>query len=346
MKKTIWALGAMAVMIMGMTSCSDPVSKGQQGKYDDESKQLGKDMTELLGIQLGEQDRVGLDNDQLAVLRTRLDSYHSENFDRDAFLNGFKKGLNMDTTDFAYLYGLREGMMVRAELDQMAYEFDVPLNVQDFIKSYSKAFNDTLTDDERQDIDKRMGDMQMTMMTRRQVVAEKRRAAQIAANDSIAKEYTKKLLAEGYKQSPSGLVYKIVKKGTGETAKLNDQVLVTYTGKHINGEEFDSNVGNPFEMSPADVVQGYREAMMMLGKGGKILIALPGKLAYGDKGEPRAGITPNEMLLFELEVHDITPAPAAENADDDNDIEAQRAYAQQYIQQLQAAQAAAQQAGK
>lgn len=45
----------------------------------------------------------------------------------------------------------------------------------------------------------------------------------------------------------------------------------------------------------------------MLGKGGKATLYIPGKLAYGVDGAPRAGIGPNAMLIFDIEVLDVNP---------------------------------------
>ncbi|MDE5631753.1 MAG: FKBP-type peptidyl-prolyl cis-trans isomerase, partial [Muribaculaceae bacterium] len=36
-------------------------------------------------------------------------------------------------------------------------------------------------------------------------------------------------------------------------------------------------------------------------------IYIPGELAYGPNGQPAAGIGPNEMLVFDVEVLDIDP---------------------------------------
>jgi len=341
MKKTLLSAGACAaVLMMGLASCSDPIAKESEDK---EAVQLGKDMTEILAVQLGDQDRLGLDNGQLPMLRTSFDEYHQEAFDRDAFMRGFKEGMQRDTTEYAYLYGLREGLMVREELDKMAEAYDIRIDYGKFMDEYAKAFTDTLSEEQYQKMQDKMQEMQVTLMTRRQAVQERKRQAQAEANDKAAKEHTAKLLKEGYTKAPSGLIYKVVKPGKGPKVQLNDQVLVNYTGKHINGKEFDSSNGNPVQMSPSGVIQGYRDAMMMLGKGGKILIALPGNLGYGKNGQPAAGIGPNEMLMFELEIVDVLPEEPAESQDpDDAELAQQRAYAQQVAQQMAQAQAAAQ----
>ena len=47
---------------------------------------------------------------------------------------------------------------------------------------------------------------------------------------------------------------------------------------------------------------------MQLAKGGKATLYIPGNLGYGVNGQPQAGIGPNEMLVFDVELIDINPA--------------------------------------
>lgn len=63
---------------------------------------------------------------------------------------------------------------------------------------------------------------------------------------------------------------------------------------------FDSSNGQPVVFSPAGVVPGFGEALCMMGAGSKMIVYIPGKLAYGVDG---AGdkIGPNETLIFEIE---------------------------------------------
>ena len=43
----------------------------------------------------------------------------------------------------------------------------------------------------------------------------------------------------------------------------------------------------------------------MLGKGGKAILYIPGKLGYGVQGQSYAGIGPNQTLVFEVEIVEI-----------------------------------------
>lgn len=109
---------------------------------------------------------------------------------------------------------------------------------------------------------------------------------------------------------PDGLRYEIVQPGTGAYPKPDDNVKVHYTGKLINGQVFDSSVerNQPAEFKLNEVIPGWTEGLQKINKGGKIKLYVPPQLAYGD--EPRPGIPPGSVLIFDVELLDINP-PAA-----------------------------------
>ncbi|MDE6109747.1 MAG: FKBP-type peptidyl-prolyl cis-trans isomerase [Muribaculaceae bacterium] len=107
------------------------------------------------------------------------------------------------------------------------------------------------------------------------------------------------------KTTESGLSYKIENAGDDAKITRRDLAQVKYTGLLVDGTVFDSNDNARF--SPAGVVAGFGEGLQMLGKGGKATFYIPGKLAYGVEGAPRAGIGPNAMLIFDVEILDVNP---------------------------------------
>jgi FKBP-type peptidyl-prolyl cis-trans isomerase len=111
---------------------------------------------------------------------------------------------------------------------------------------------------------------------------------------------------------PSGLRYEIVSPGLGSAPKPTDMVKVNYTGALIDGSVFDSSErqGKPIEFALDKVIPGWTEGLQKIGKGGKIKLFVPPNLGYGDDGRP--GIPPGSVLVFDVELLDITPAAAAE----------------------------------
>lgn len=104
------------------------------------------------------------------------------------------------------------------------------------------------------------------------------------------------------KESPTGLVYAIFDKGDNTNIERDTQATVRYRGLHADGSLFDEGTA---AFSPSMVIPGFGEGLMMLGKGGKALLRIPGDLGYGPNGVPQAGIEPNETLYFLVEIVDI-----------------------------------------
>ena len=110
---------------------------------------------------------------------------------------------------------------------------------------------------------------------------------------------------------PSGLRYEVLAAGTGPAPKPTETVKVHYTGTLLDGSVFDSSVqrGEPAEFPLDQVIPGWTEGIQKVSKGGKIKLYIPANLAYGDDGRP--GIPPASPLVFEVELLDIKPTPAA-----------------------------------
>jgi FKBP-type peptidyl-prolyl cis-trans isomerase len=109
---------------------------------------------------------------------------------------------------------------------------------------------------------------------------------------------------------PSGLRYQIMKPGAGDPPKPTDTVKVNYTGTLIDGTVFDSSdrLGKPLEIQLNNVIAGWTEGMQKIGKGGQIMLFVPPQLGYGDDGRP--GIPPGSVLVFKVDLLDITPGAA------------------------------------
>jgi peptidylprolyl isomerase len=111
-------------------------------------------------------------------------------------------------------------------------------------------------------------------------------------------------------KTASGLVYKkLVDNATGSPIKRNDTVLINYTGwRQSTGDTFFTNrsSGQPLPLNLTQAAPGFVEAMQLLHKGEKAVLWVPAAIGY--KAPPAQG-TP-EALVYEVEVVDITPAPA------------------------------------
>ncbi len=112
---------------------------------------------------------------------------------------------------------------------------------------------------------------------------------------------------EGVKVTESGLQYKILKEGSGESPTDNSRVKVNYKGSFIDGEVFDSSYdrGEPTTFEVNKVIPGWSEGIKMMKEGGKWKFFIPSDIAYGERGT--RGIDPNSTLIFEVELLEVLP---------------------------------------
>ena len=105
---------------------------------------------------------------------------------------------------------------------------------------------------------------------------------------------------------PSGLQYKVIRKGTGSTPKATDQVSTHYRGTFASGAEFDSSYsrGQPTVFPVNRVIPAWTEALQLMQEGAKWQLFVPPHLGYGARGSPPT-IPPNAVLIFEIELIEI-----------------------------------------
>ncbi len=104
----------------------------------------------------------------------------------------------------------------------------------------------------------------------------------------------------------SGLYHQVLAEGEGQKPKWGDRVSVHYNGYALDGALFDSSYrrGKPFTFYVGNVIDGWNEALTMIGSGGKIFVAVPSHLGYGAEGF-RDLVGPHQHLLFEIALIEI-----------------------------------------
>jgi FKBP-type peptidyl-prolyl cis-trans isomerase len=112
---------------------------------------------------------------------------------------------------------------------------------------------------------------------------------------------------QGVQVTPSGLQYKVLKAGNGPSPTRNDAVVCHYRGVLLSGQEFDSSYGRgePSRFMVGGVIPGWTEALQKMKVGDKWQLFVPSELAYGADPDPRSGIEPGAMLVFEVELLEI-----------------------------------------
>ena len=99
--------------------------------------------------------------------------------------------------------------------------------------------------------------------------------------------------------------------GTGPVIGEMDGVIIEYTGRTEDGTVFDSTDGRgPAPFLVAQVVPGFRQALIRMQQGGRYKIVIPGRLAYGANPPAGSPIKPNEDLSFDVHVLQVAPNAA------------------------------------
>lgn len=108
---------------------------------------------------------------------------------------------------------------------------------------------------------------------------------------------------EGVVVTESGLQYKVLEAGDGESPGPADVATVHYRGTLIDGTQFDSSYdrGEPATFPVGGVIAGWTEALQLMKPGAKWQLFIPAELAYGERGAGQA-IGPNATLLFDVEL--------------------------------------------
>ncbi len=133
--------------------------------------------------------------------------------------------------------------------------------------------------------------------------------ATLAANTSVADDYLAAMAAEeGAVTTGSGLVFRELVAGTGESPTVNDTVRAHYHGTLPDGTVFDSSVdrGQPLVISLGRVIRCWQEGIPMLRTGGKAKLTCPADIAYGSRGAGGV-IPPGATLTFEVELLEVVP---------------------------------------
>jgi FKBP-type peptidyl-prolyl cis-trans isomerase FklB len=101
----------------------------------------------------------------------------------------------------------------------------------------------------------------------------------------------------------SGIQYKVIQPGSGESPTDTSMVKVEYTGSYINGTVFEKSK-EPVTFPINNVIPGWTEVLKVMKPGATYQVAIPPQLAYGEHGVDKA-IGPNQTLLFTIHLIEV-----------------------------------------
>ena len=219
----------------------------------------------------------------------------------DDFLSSFEEAMKsgVDGKKKAYSAGIQIAAMVKErmlpsisnDLQGSDYTIQEELFTKGFMASLKKG-STVFGQDPKPYFNTRMG-----------AVVNAKKEAVRKAGEQFLSENSKKA---GVQVTPSGLQYKILTKGKGKVPTKDDQVIVKYEGRLIDGTVFDSSYKRAEQTNkfrPTDVIKGWTEALTMMPVGSKWELYVPQELAYGAR--ETGDIPAYSALIFIVELVDI-----------------------------------------
>jgi len=107
-------------------------------------------------------------------------------------------------------------------------------------------------------------------------------------------------------ETASGLQYEIIKETPGEKPGENSIVTVHQRAMLLGGKILDDTYreNKPMQFNLNEVIDGYREGLMMMSAGSRYKFYVPPELAWGKKGSG-GRIGPYAVVIFDVALIDF-----------------------------------------
>lgn len=144
------------------------------------------------------------------------------------------------------------------------------------------------------------------LFDQRIAAAETERRREIEAGQAQTIATIERLFPDA-ERDENGIWVRIDRPGSGAQPRRGAEVSVHYSGRFLDGREFDSSRrrGQPFTF-PAGagrVIPGWDISVLAMHEGEQRTVVIPPELAYGDRGAGGV-IPPGAFLIFEIELLD------------------------------------------
>jgi peptidylprolyl isomerase len=115
---------------------------------------------------------------------------------------------------------------------------------------------------------------------------------------------------------PEKLQYNVMKQGSGEAVEEHGTPLVHYVGKYLDGTTFGSSeeTKTPIKIALDQTIPGFSKGIVGMKEGERRKLFIHPDLGYGTSGQ----LSPNALLIFEVEVIKAKPPKDEEDELSDN----------------------------
>ena len=144
---------------------------------------------------------------------------------------------------------------------------------------------------------------QMVARTKMEAIKSKMMEEQYGDNKKAGEKYLAEYAKKaGVKKLDKGVLYRVIKEGSGELPKDTSWVRVQYEGKTIDGKVFESSYedGKPIQLRPNQFIPGWRTALTHMPVGSVWEVVIPQDQAYGERETPN--FKPYSALVFKMEL--------------------------------------------
>ena len=289
------------VLAVAILACFDGSAKrkGKKAKQAEAAK-VDTCSVDTFSYAIGMANTLGLK--AYLAQRMNVDTAYMANF-----LEGFNATLSMDERKRLEAYAA--GLQIRKQVEEQIIpglnqritgnDSTMLLNPKLFIEAFGNTLAGQPTDMSLQQAEE-IAERQMkyyhdTNMERQ--YGDNRRAGEAFLAANAKKDSVETL--------PSGVQYKVLVKGSGDTPTATSKVKVNYEGRLIDGTVFDSSYERkqPATFGCNQVIKGWTEALTHMPVGSKWEIYIPQELGYGSREAGK--IPPFSALVFTVELLDI-----------------------------------------
>lgn len=296
MKKLFFCGVAAALALgMGFTSCDNASSSSEACEY------LTAAQVDSLSQLAGQAAALNL----LQEFNGLPDSIQ-EKFNKTDIIRGYQTMLSEGDNN-SFSVGVNIAMRALGECAQREQTQNIKIDKKAMLQGFKTIFSkDSISEAQALAIRENMNRIQASVEKAREDFNNK--IAQ--ENVEAGKAYVTSLIKDGKKieEAPSGLYYSVAVQGDTSVIAESSRVKLRYTGTLTDGKVFDSSDKAPDSIATfglRSVVKGFAEGIKLLGVGGKGTLYIPGDLGYGKRGEPRAGIGPDQMIIFDVDVVEV-----------------------------------------
>ena len=284
--KKLTFVAAMAIAAATITSCGNGTPKANL-KSDVDTLSYAIGMAQTQGLKDYLVQRLGVDTAYM-----------------DAFIKGLNEGVNAgdDKQKNAYYAGIQSGQQIGQQMvkniNHEIFGDDSTKTIS--LKNFMSGFITATTG--------RTGLMtveqaQQFAQTKMQEVKRKAMEETYGDNKKEGEKYLANYAKDkDVKKLPSGVLYKVIKEGTGAIPSDTSKVKVHYEGKTIDGKVFDSSYkrGEPITLGANQVIAGWTEALTHMPVGSTWEVVIPQEKAYGERNQ--GDIKPFSTLIFKIEL--------------------------------------------